>query len=117
MEKREIIKFGENQPTTVVLDTEPSEAKVYEKDTEWGHKKSFGYFVQGDKMFFASEALHAKLLNYKRGDSVLINFVEKRWVLSLSSNPQSPAVSSAVRTMVANNEMMDLLKQIKTGVD
>lgn len=109
MIKNTIIRFKDDEPVTVTLVTDPTAAKSYTKDTQWGPKTSFGYLCKGNQMFFASEVLHSKLQDFRKGDTLTINLVEKRWVISSSSERQESTGIQNVLEDTKNNILLNKL--------
>lgn len=112
-QKREIIKFVADTPVSITLDTDPSKAKSYTKNTDWGVKTSYSYFTTDEKVFFASEALHKKLEGYAKGDTVVITLVDgKVWSVSSSSERKT----SNIQKDLDQTETVVLLRQIVSDI-
>src|SRR3990167_1731510 len=113
--KNEILKFEANVPVSVTLDTEPSEAKATTRDTQWGKKTSFTYFLKEGKVTFASEALHSKLSQFRKGDLVTVNLVDgKIWQVSgnsqgsnQSTTPSDPLLTKVMFELTSINTKLD----------
>jgi hypothetical protein len=83
--KRDIIKFEDGVAIPIILESEPSTAKGYTKETKFGTKTSYAIFVDKNRMLFASEVLHSKLSEFHKGDAITITLSDKRWVIQGSS--------------------------------
>lgn len=115
-QKREIIKFVSNTPVEVILDTEPTEAKSQTRESQWGTKTSYTYFVKDGRIMFPSEALHNKLKQYSKGDTVTINLVDgKTW--SVSSDGAGTKKNSELQKDLDRTETTILLRKIALDID
>lgn len=109
----EWIKFEEGMPVQVTFKTSPSAVKGKEKETDYGKKVYYYHFVDGNRALSASEALQAKLQEYGAGDSVVITFLEKRWIVTSSGERKV----AEVKTAVNDAEVIALLKSLHEKVD
>lgn len=115
-QKRDIIKFVDNEPVTVVLDTDPATAKSNTRETQWGPKTSYTYFTKDDRVMFPSQALHDKLKNYTKGDTVTINLVDgKLW--QVTSDGVGAKKELEMQRVLENTESTILLRKIALDID
>jgi len=113
---REIVKFEADKEVQLTLDTDPGAAKSNTRDTEWGTKTSFTYFTKDDKVFFASEALHGKLLQYAKGDTVSITLVDgKIWLLT--SDSVGSKRNTEINSKLESTESTILLRKIALDME
>lgn len=113
----EKVEFKEGTTVQVVLNTEPSMAKEFVRDTQWGVKKSYGYFCEDNKVFFATETLHSKLLQYHKGDTLSITFAEKRWSVSPAGGRASGGLEPVLQNQLDTTESKILLRKIAMDID
>ena len=110
-QQKEILKFESNNPVQITLSTDPSSAKSNTRETQWGTKTSFTYFTKDDKVFFASEALHNKLLEYSKGDTIIVTLVDgKMWTLSISG--ERHVADAGLNKLVEDTETIVLLRSM-----
>lgn len=114
--KKEIIKFVSNEPVQLVLDTEPSTAKSTTRDSQWGMKTSYTYFTGDGRVMFPSQALHDKLRNYAKGDTVTIQLIDgKLW--SVTSDGAGQKKNADIQRSLENTESTILLRKIALDID
>src|SRR3990167_1495793 len=114
-EKREPIKFEENTPVQVTFDYEPSTAKGYEQERKFsdsGKVTKYAVSVNGKQIIFATEALYAKIKGYQKGDTVSVNFAEKRWIV----NPINVS-DGGVEKLVNDTESNIILRKIASDIE
>lgn len=116
-QKRDIIenKDFSNAPVEVSFDYDPATAKGFEQDNKFsdtGKSTKYPISVNQTQIFFATEALYAKIKDFGRGDKVSISFYEKRWVIN-KINVSDGGVEKAVQ----DTETNVLLRSIKSDVE
>ena len=119
-EKRDILNLTDGTPTQVTFDYDVSSAKSIEVDSKWsdtGKAIKFILNVNGDKVIFASEALYAKLKDFQKGESAVISFVEKRWIVNQggdtsNSNTNIQKKLVETETMVLLRGMYEMISQM-----
>ena len=119
-EKRDILNLTDGAPTQVTFDYDVSSAKSIEVDSKWsdtGKAIKFILNVNGDKVIFASEALYAKLKDFQKGESAVISFVEKRWIVNQggdtsNSNTNIQKKLVETETMVLLRGMYEMISQM-----
>lgn len=97
------------------LDSDPSSAKRYESDGKYGKQVSFSYFTKEGQIFFATETLHKKLLNYSKGDKITVSFNDRVW--SVESDGVGGKNESTLERIVENTETTILLRKIALDLD
>jgi beta-xylosidase len=110
-EKRDILNLTDGTPTQVTFDYDVSSAKSIEVDSKWsdtGKAIKFILNVNGDKVIFASEALYAKLKDFQKGESAVISFVEKRWIVNQGGDTSNS--NANVQKKLVETETMVLLR-------
>ena len=110
-EKRDILNLTDGAPTQVTFDYDVSSAKSIEVDSKWsdtGKAIKFILNVNGDKVIFASEALYAKLKDFQKGESAVISFVEKRWIVNQGGDTSNS--NANVQKKLVETETMVLLR-------
>lgn len=113
---KEVIKFESNKTVQVVLDTEPASAKSNTRDTEWGVKTSYTYFTKDGRVMFPSQALHDRLSNYSKGDTVSITLVDgKTWLVTSDSAgfEKKKEINKALET----TETVVILRQLSRDIE
>lgn len=96
--QREIIRFEADKPVQITLNTNPQFSKSFiRKSDKWGDKTYYTLFTKDDKVFFASEALFNKLVQYQKGDTIVITLVDgKVWNVSSSDERKSSDISKSI---------------------
>ena len=110
-EKRDILNLTDGTPTQVTFDYDVSSAKSIDVDSKWsdtGKAIKFILNVNGDKVIFASEALYAKLKDFQKGESAVISFVEKRWIVNQGGDTSNS--NANVQKKLVETETMVLLR-------
>lgn len=114
-DKRDPIKFEENTPVKVVFDFEPSTAKGYEQKSDYsdtGKVTKYAISVNKTQIIFATESLYNKLKGYQKGDTVSINFAEKRWII----NPIKVS-DGGIEKLVNDTESVIILRKIASDIE
>lgn len=107
--RRDIIKVTDGNEHKITLETDPTQAKKYERESKWGNQVSYGYFIDNNKMFFATQFLHDLLQRFNKGASVSVKFKDRKWEVNpinlKNSNEQETEKSKYPTTEEINAEI------------
>lgn len=113
-----IINFEDNTPVNITLAVEPQKVVAKERQTDWGPKKYYTYFCDGDKVFFATEMLHNKLQGFYKGDTLVVTkdvtSGKTVWVVNVGGAQHT---SSALQQQLNNTEQTVVLRAIFEKLD
>ena len=113
--QRKPVKFEDNTPVQVTFDFDPSTAKSFEQKSDYsdsGVVTRYMMCVNKDEIIFASEALYAKLKGFQKGDTISINFAEKRWIV----NPVKVS-DGGIEKLVNDTETNILLRKMSEDIE
>ncbi len=113
--KNEIVEFKNNVPVHLTLATDPKSAKSTTRETQWGPRTSHTIFCEDSKVMFASDALLNDLVDFNKGDAVIITKVHENDRTHWTANPAGDKKAAPVRTESnpALQQIMVLLQEIK----
>lgn len=121
--KKEIVRFEDDQPVSLVLDTDPMRVKGKTTDGEYGPRTSYMYFTEDDRIFFATEFLHNQLATFSRGDEVTITKARTdggkvNWIVKRGGSSSRNAINNLRnRAGVGNNlPVEDRLAKLEEAV-
>ena len=118
--RKEIVKFEDDQPVSLVLDTDPSRVKGKTSDGEYGPRTSYMYFTGDERIFYATEYLHNQLETFRKGDEVTITKVRTdngrvNWSVKRGGDSARSAVNS-IKKEFNNSSLDDRVKKLENAI-